>query len=258
MRLLPALLLFAAVAGAAETSSLDHAKYTETLKAFRQGKAAALPALMDPVVEIRRAAVDDLRERLVDEPVGHLASQVGAALRKVDHETGRLLLAALAEAKATGTAPQVAALAAQKDSPLRAEAALALAEIGGAIAVPILADLAKDETLNENIVAALAKTSGPGVTDAFNTGILDAKLDLTGRTALIKAAIMRNNRAVSPSLCTALTEEPLRLEAQKALLKLARPEDVPALKAAVTKISNAATKAALERLIVKLEKPSNK
>ena len=258
MRLLPALLLFAAVAGAAETSSLDHAKYADALKTFRQGKATALTALMDPVVEIRRAAVDDLRERLVDEPTAPLAGQVGAALRKVDRETGRLLLAALAEAKATGTAPQVAALAAQKDSPLRAEAALALAEIGGAIAVPILADLAKDETLNENIVAALAKTSGPGVTDAFNAGILDAKLDLTGRTALIKAAIMRNNRAVSPSLCTALTEEPLRLEAQKALLKLARPEDVPALKAAVTKISNAATKAALERLIVKLEKPSDK
>jgi hypothetical protein len=256
MRRLPALLLFAAVANAAETATLDHAKYTAALKSFRQGKAAALPALTDPAVEIRRAAVDDLRERLVEEPADHLAGQVGAALGKLDHETARLLLAALAEAKATTTAPQVAALAGQKDSPLRAEAALALAEIGGAIAVPILADLAKDEALNENIIAALAKTSGPGVTDAFNAGIREAKLDLAGRTALIKAAIMRNNRAVSPSLCVVLTEEPLRLEAQKALLKLARPEDVPALKTAAAKTANAATKAALERLIVKLEKPA--
>ena len=96
------------------------------------------------------------------------------------------------------------------------------------------------------------------MTDAFNAGILNAKLDLAGRTALIKAAIIRNNRAVSPSLCTLLTDETLRLEAQKALLKLARPEDVPALKAAAAKVTNAATKAALERLIVKLEKPSDK
>jgi hypothetical protein len=258
MRLLPVLLSVTALLGAAETASLDHAKYTEALKSFRQGKASALPALMDPVVEIRRAAIDDLRERLVDEPAGHLAGLVGAALGKLDRETARLLLAALAEAKATTTAPQVAALAAQQDSPLRAEAALALAEIGGAKAVPILADLAKDEALNENIVAALAKTAGPGVTDAFNAGILDAKLDLAGRTALIKAAIMRNNRAVSPSLCAVLTDEPLRLEAQKALLKLARPEDIPALKAAQAKVANAATKAALERLIAKLEKPSDK
>ena len=258
MRLLPALLLFAAVASAAETATLDHAKYTEALKAFRQGKASALPALTDPAMEIRRAAIDDLRERLVDEPTAPLAGQVGAVLGKVDLATARLLLAALAEAKATTTAAQVAALAGQKDSPLQAEAALALAEIGGAKAVPILAELAKDEALNENIIAALAKTSGPGVTDAFNAGILNAKLDLAGRTALIKAAIIRNNRAVSPSLCTLLTDETLRLEAQKALLKLARPEDVPALKAAASKVTNAATKAALERLIVKLEKPSDK
>jgi HEAT repeat protein len=258
MRFLPALLLTVALAGAAETATLDHAKYAEALKSFRQGKSPALPALTDPTWEIRRAAVDDLRERLVDEPTAPLAGQVGATLGKVDQETARLLLAALAEAKATTTAAQVAALASQKDSPLRAEAALALAEIGGAKAVPILAELAKDEALNENIVAALAKTSGPGVTDAFNAGIADAKLDLAGRTALIKAAIARNHRAVSPSLCAVLADDALRLEAQKALLKLARPEDLPALRVAAASMKNAATKAALERLIAKLEKPSDK
>ena len=114
MRLLPALLLFATVASAAETATLDHAKYTEALKAFRQGKASALPALTDPAMEIRRAAIDDLRERLVDEPTAPLAGQVGAALGKVDLATARLLLAALAEAKATTTAAQVATIAAQK------------------------------------------------------------------------------------------------------------------------------------------------
>ncbi len=80
MRLLPALLLFASVASAAETATLDHAKYTEALKAFRQGKASALPALTDPVVEIRRAAIDYHPERLVDETTAPLAGQVGAGL----------------------------------------------------------------------------------------------------------------------------------------------------------------------------------
>lgn len=258
MRLLLALLLSVALAGAAETSTLDHAKYAAALQSFRQGKAAAMAALTDPVVEVRRAAVDDLRERLVDEPNAPLAGQIGDALGKVDVDTARLLLAALAEAKATTTAARVAALAGQANSPLRAEAALALAEIGGAKAVPILAELARDEALNENILAALTKTSGPGVTDAFNAGILNAKLDLAGRTALIKAAVARNHRAVSPSLCAVLAEEALRLEAQKALLKLARPEDVPALQTAAAGMKNAATKAALARLIAKLEKPADK
>lgn len=258
MRLLPILLGAAALLGAAETAPLDHAKYAAALKAFRQGAGATVAALSDPSPETRRAAVDDLRERLVDEPASSLAAQVGGALGKVDVETARLLLAALAEAKATTTAPQVAALAAKKDSPLQAEAALALAEIGGAKAVPILAALAQEEAIAEEIVAALAKAAGPGVTDAFNAGIADAKLGVAGRTALIKAAIVRNNRAVAPALCPLLADDTMRLEAQKALLKLARPEDAPALKAALGGVKNAATKAAMERLIAKLEKPSDK
>lgn len=258
MRFFPALLLSAALACAAEAPTLDHAKYAAALKAFRQGQTPSIAALADASPEVRRAALDDLRERLVDEPSSPLATQAGEALTKVDLATARLLLAALAEAKATSTAPQVAALAAKKDSPLQAEAALALAELGGAKAVPILARLAKDEAIQEEIVAALAKASGPGVTDAFNAGIADQQLDAAGRTALIKAAILRNNRAVAPALCGLLAEEPMRLEAQKALLKLARPEDVPALKLAVAGVKNAATKAALERLIAKLSQPSDK
>lgn len=240
---------------ASEATALDHAKYTAALQAFRQGKVAAVTGLAAASPEVRRAAVDDLRERLVDTPDAPLATQVGALLAKVDPATGRLLLAALAEAKATVTAPQVAALAAQKDSPLRAEAALALAEIGGAKAVVILAELAQDEALNEEAIAALTKTSGPGVTDAFVAGLKNVALGPVGRTALIKAAIARNLRAVTPTLCALLAEEPLRLEAQKALLKLARPEDLAVLKAATATVTNVATKAALERLQTKLAKP---
>jgi hypothetical protein len=50
----------------------------------------------------------------------------------------------------------------------------------------------------------------------------------------------------------------MRLESQKALLKLASPADLPALRQAEQAVANAATKAALGRLIAKLEKPEGK
>ena len=148
---------------------------------------------------------------------------------------------------------QVAALAAKADSPLRVPAALALAEVGGAKAVPVLASLAKDEALAENIQDALVKVAGPGVTDAFVAGISDTKAGVAARNALIKAAVGRNLRSVAGALCVAIKEESMRLECQKALLKLAQPSDLPALRDAAQAVTNETTKGALGRLIKKLE-----
>jgi len=258
MRLLPLGLLV--VAAFAAEAPLDHARYAAALKEFRtqDGRSlAALRASGQPAEE-RRAAIDDVRERLVDEPAGPLTKDVAALLARLSPAEARLVLAALAEAKAVGATPQVAALAGQADSPVRVDAALALAEIGGAKAVPVLAALAKDEAIAEQVVDALAKVSGPGVTDAFSAGIRDAQADLPGRFALIKAAVARNNRAVAAALCVTVLEEPMRLESQKALLKLASPADLPALRQAEATVANTATKAALGRLIAKLAKPEGK
>jgi len=255
---LPALFL-AAAAFAAEVP-LDHARYTAALKEFRaqDGRSLATLQAAGKSAEERRAAIDDVRERLVDEPAGPLTKEIANLLAQASPADARLLLAALAEAKAAGATTAVAALAGQAGSPVRVDAALALAEIGGAKAVPVLAGLAKDEALAEEVVNALAKASGPGVTEAFNAGIRDAKADLSGRVALIKAAVVRNNRAVAAALCATVLEEPLRLESQKALLKLATSADLPALRQAEQAVANAATKAALGRLIAKLEKPEGK
>lgn len=256
--LLPAC-FFAAAAFAAE-APLDHARYAAALKEFRSqdGRSLATLRATGKSAEERRAAIDDVRERLVDEPAGPLTKEVATLLAQASPADARLLLAALAEAKAAGATTAVAALASQAGSPVRVDAALALAEIGGAKAVPVLAGLAKDEAIAEEVVNALAKVSGPGVTEAFNAGIRDAKAELPGRFALIKAAVTRNNRAVAAALCVAILEEPMRLESQKALLKLATPADLPALRQAEQAVANAATKAALGRLIAKLEKPEGK
>lgn len=260
MRPLACLFLLAAASlvAADQPAALDHARYTAALKEFRKGAAKSVDALKkaDASAEVRRAAVDDIRERLVDEPSSPLTGAVAALLDQVDAPTAKLLLAALAEAKASGAAPAVAKIASSAGSPLRVDAALALAEIGGAKAVPILAALAKDEAINENVIEALAKISGPGVTDAFIAGIKDAQADLPSRVALIKAAVARNNRGVAGALCASVREDALRLESQKALIKLAQPSDLPALREAAAAVTNAPTKAALTRLITKLEKPA--
>jgi len=183
MRSLLALLLASTLAVAADRPAVDHAAYTSALKDFRKGAAKSIDALKksDASISVRLAAVDDVRERLVDEPNSPLTGEVAALLGSTDVEIAKLLLAALAEAKAAGATPQVAALAAKADSPLRVPAALALAEVGGAKAVPVL------------------------------------------------------------------------LECQKALLKLAQPPDLAALRDAEQAVTNETTKGALGRLIKKLE-----
>ena len=254
MRLL-SFLLASTLAFAADRPAVDHAAYTAALKDFRKGSAKSIDALKkaDASVSVRLAAVDDVRERLVDEPNSPLTGEVAALLGSTDVEIAKLLLSALAEAKASGATVQVAALAATADSPLRVPAALALAEVGGAKAVPVLASLAKDATLAENIQDALVKVAGPGVTDAFVAGITDSQADVSARSALIKAAVGRNLRSVAGALCVAIKEESMRLECQKALLKLAQPSDLAALREAEKTVTNETTKGALGRLIKKLE-----
>ncbi|MFM9001149.1 MAG: hypothetical protein ACKORB_05940 [Opitutia bacterium] len=249
------LLLAFAAALAAEPARQDHAKYAAALKEFRSGKAAPAAALRDKTspAEVRRAAVDVMRERLLDEPAGPLARDATSLLADADAETARLLLAALAEAKVTASADAVAAIAAKADSPVRVDAALALAEIGGARAVPLLAGLAKDEALAETATEALGKTSGPGVTDAFIAGIRNRDLPAVSRAALVRASVARNNRAVTGALCETVAEEDMRMESQKGLLRLATAADLPALRKAEQSVTNEATKAALGRLIKKLE-----
>jgi len=232
-------LLFVASLFAADRPAVDHAAYTTALKDFRKGAAKSIDALKksDAPAAVRLAAVDDVRERLVDEPTSPLTGEVAALLGSTDVETAKLLLSALAEAKAAGATAQVAALA----------------EVGGAKAVPVLASLAKDAALAENIQDALVKVAGPGVTDAFVAGITDAKADVSARNALIKAAVARNLRSVAGALCVAIKEESMRLECQKALLKLAQPADLAALRDAAQAVTNETTKGALGRLIKKLE-----
>jgi hypothetical protein len=72
---------------------------------------------------------------------------------------------------------------------------------------------------------------------------------------LLRAATKRDMTAVVPAAAEAITEPGLRLDAQKALLRLARKSDLTQLRAACEKVpEGSASAAALKRLIAKLEK----
>ena len=102
LRSLLALLLASTLAVAADRPAVDHAAYTSALKDFRKGAAKSIDALKksDASVSVRLAAVDDVRERLVDEPNSPLTGEVADLLGSTDVEIAKLLLSALAEAKA--------------------------------------------------------------------------------------------------------------------------------------------------------------
>ena len=78
MRSLFALLFVSTLAVAADRPAVDHAAYTAALKDFRKGAAKSIDALKksDASVSVRLAAVDDVRERLVDEPNSPLTDEV--------------------------------------------------------------------------------------------------------------------------------------------------------------------------------------
>jgi len=67
-----------AVAAVAADAPADHARYAAALKEFRSQEGRSLAALRTAgrTAEERRAAIDDLRERLVDEPAGSLVQPV--------------------------------------------------------------------------------------------------------------------------------------------------------------------------------------
>ena len=73
-------LLFAASLIAADRPAVDHAAYTAALKDFRKGTSKSIDTLKkaDAPVAARLAAVDDVRERLVDEPTSPLVGEVAA------------------------------------------------------------------------------------------------------------------------------------------------------------------------------------
>ena len=216
------------------------------------------------------AAIEACRERLVRHAEGRPDRDAAAIARalvaasqdaEMPESLARRALHAVAEARDT-LGPELAdlvELAARRGrESLRADATEVLGEVGGAPQVGSLAWLAASggEGATASAVAAgaaLERVGGKGTTEAFVGAIGDRSLPAASRRALLSAAGRRDLRAASGAALAALAEPELRVEAQKALLRLARKDDLPALRAART-TAEPATRAMLDRLIARLEK----
>lgn len=241
-------------------------RYRLALAALR---AAENPAALTSHADVRvaEAAIDASRERIADidgEPSGE-AGRIADALLAFAAKTDKATLAsravhAVAEShNAFGgrISGAMASLALDPKCAVRLDAINSLSELGDGSQAATLAKLAGDSdvAVAEAAREALVSIQGKGVTDTFVRGIMDVSLGNQARIALLQGATKRGLTAATPAAAKALAEPALRLEAQKAVLKLARKTHLEDLRTARAALSDApATQAALDRLIAKLSK----
>ncbi|MFN7340841.1 MAG: hypothetical protein ACK5VI_07165 [Opitutia bacterium] len=243
------------------------ARYRAALAALRASDTPQA-SLGHPDRKVAEAAVDVCRERIADHQAqeGDAASLAiaerlltHATSGKADPDLARRCIHAVAESRhAFGgkVSGAVAKIALEGPAELRVDATEALAELGDGSQAAVLARLAASDDADLSAAAAegLTRIHGKGVTDAFVAGIADAALPAKARRALLQAASRRGMSAAAGATAAALAEPELRLEAQKAIVRLAGKQDVPALREALAKAKEPATRGVLERLIAKLEK----
>jgi hypothetical protein len=222
----------------------------------------------DQDTQVVEAAVDASRERLADvgeNPSANIESLANnlldfAADAKSSPELATRALHAIAESHSSfggRISARVAQLAHNPDYRSRIDAIQVLSELADGSQAATLAQLVndKDQDVAEAAKEGLESIKGKGVTQTFIKGIADKTLSDETRAALLRAATKRDMTAVVPAAAEAITEPSLRLDAQKALLRLARKSDLVQLRVACEKVpEGSASAAALKRLIAKLEK----
>lgn len=268
------LILLCAVAAAAHPdlskalAEKDPAARYRAALALLRASDAPQEALGHADRKVAEAAVDVCRERIADHQAqdGDRASLAiaerllaHATSGKADPDLARRCIHAVAESRhAFGgrISAAVAKVALEGPAELRVDATEALAELGDGSQTAVLARLAASDDADLAAAAAegLSRIHGKGVTDAFVKGIADPTLPAKARRALLQAASRRGMSAAAGATAAALGEPDLRLEAQKAIVRLAGKSDLPALREALGKAKEPATRGVLERLIAKLEK----
>lgn len=277
MRTLAALALIALAGPLAAKASPDLAaalaakdgneRYRLALAELRTTDNPALLAAHEDL-RVAEAAIDAARERLADvtEPAPAEAEVIASTLlgfaggKGSKPDLAMRAIHAVAESHCPfggRVSDAVARLALDPACAIRIDAIAALGDLGDGRQAATLAKLTGDgdAAVAEAAREGLVSIQGKGVTETFVRGIADPTLNPASRAALLQAATKRGLVAAAPAAAQAVADPGLRLEAQKALLKLARKEHLADLRAAREKVSDApATRAALDRLIARLEK----
>jgi hypothetical protein len=245
----------------------DSERYRLALEVLRKSDDPSV-FTKDQDPQVIEAAIDASRERLADigenppENIEALANNLldFAADTKTPAAQAIRALHAIAESHSSfggRISARVAQLAHNPDYASRVDAIQVLSELADGSQAATLAKLVsdKDQDVASAAKEGLESIKGRGVTRTFIQGIADKTLGDETRAALLRAATKRDMTAIVPVAADAITEPELRLDAQKALLRLARKSDLIQLRAACAKLpEDSASAAALKRLIAKLEK----
>jgi len=188
--------------------------------------AAILIGLMDEQSELGRCA-----SRFVIEVPGSAATKAFADALPNQSAAGQVrLLTALTARADKAAAAQVTKLATSKDETVRIAALQALAVLGDASSVPVLARAAGvGGAVGDTATLSLNKLKGEGVSEAM-ARLLDSP-DPAFRAGILQVMTARNDRAMAPAMLKAATDkdENVRKAALKGLDAVAGPEAVAAM-----------------------------
>jgi len=204
-------------------------------------KEQAVPTIIkllgDSDKDLRRAA----QAAVVAVPGNAATKALAQAIATLEPAGKAAMLAALAaRGDAAGVADLVNTLAADANAVVRLAAIKALARLGDAASVPVLAAALKDSTLAPDATATLSDLQGPGVVEALIQQVPSGETNV--RVALLGVLADRHEAAALPTLRTVILDAnpAVRRAAFKTLGSLGVAEDFSPLLALLLEEKNKA------------------
>ena len=210
-------------------------------------------ALVVEVLTGDDAVLQGVATGLVRKTPGEAATKAFAKqLPKLAPEGQVRLVSALADRGDKAALSAVAKAAESKDDAVRMAGLAALAKLGDASCVKLLAQTAANTTGRERDTArkSLYALQGEDVDAAILENMVKAKADIA--TELIRSTVERNLTAAVPQLMDAVRakDEDVQVAALRALGELAQPDSMPALVNELVRAKGDATRAEAEKAVV--------
>jgi len=215
-----------------------------TVLAEKEKAVETLIALTaDKDIDLKRAA----GQFLIEMPGPAATKAVAAKLASMPPDGQVLLLDVLTARKDVVAAPQVTALVGSRDEPVRIAAIRALAVLGDASSVPVLAKaVAAGGAVGDAALDSLNRLKGEGVGEAISR-LLDSA-DAAVRAGILGVLTVRADRTMAPAMIKAArdSDETIRKAAIKGLAAAAGQEQLPDIVALLTAAKSDSERSGLE------------
>jgi len=224
-------------------------------------KAKAVPIVLallkDSDVQLQQAA-----GKLVTEMPGTEATRAFAQqLESLKGNAQVVLLSALESRGDKAAAPYIAKLAARGDDSVRLAAVKALAIVGDASNVKLLAQVSNEESdVGQAAIESLSRLTGPGVAEAL-VDVVRSRTYASVRLNVIQTLVSRRETDAIPVLLTAArdSDSDVRQAGFKALGTLAGQRELPVMVSSLLDAGSSSDRAGLERaiaaVVIRLENP---